>query len=73
MSTNWEVHKAVVHSVDTGIASVRVPAITGRDLVTLPACQSGFEPPAAGSTVFIAVNHERTEFSWLYGPVLETP
>lgn len=70
---DFEVHRAIVHSSDpvTGEASVRIPSLLGAgQVVNIPTTgltdSDGFwNVPSAGSSVFIAVSVDRTQFLWL--------
>ena len=75
MSTHsFEVHRAVVHwsDITTGFAQVRVPALLGADDVVympntgLTQDEAGFwNVPTEGTSLFIAVSVDRTQFLWL--------
>lgn len=80
---DFELHRAIVHSsnVLTGEALVRIPSLLGAgQVVSVPttgltstAGDMGDEwnVPAAGSSVFVAVSADRTQFLWL--TALSTP
>jgi len=74
MSThNFEIHRAVVHWADpaTGRAQVRVPALLGADNVVdipntgLTYAEGVWNVPPDGTSLFIAVSDDRTQFLWL--------
>jgi hypothetical protein len=74
MSTpEFEVHRAIVHysSPTTGEAHVRIPSLLGAgQTVTIPTTgltsSDGFwNVPSIGSSTFIAVSVDRTQFLWL--------
>jgi len=74
MSTpDFELHRAIVHWSDptTGFAQVRVPTLLGAEsVVYIPntgLTESGgvWNVPAEGTSTFIAVSHDRTQFLWL--------
>lgn len=84
MSTSdYELHRAIVHSSNTltGAAKVRIPSLlSAGDLVDIPttgltrtAGEMGDEwnVPAKGSSVFVAVSTDRTQFLWV--TALSTP
>jgi len=74
MSTNeFEVHRSIVHSSNstTGEVNVRIPQLLGAgQVVSIPTTglkQVGgvWNVPSVGSTVFVAVSTDRTQFLWL--------
>lgn len=74
MSTpEFEVHRAIVHysNPTTGEAHVRIPSLLGAgQTVTIPTTgltnSDGFwNVPSIGSSTFIAVSADRTQFLWL--------
>ena len=74
MSTpDFEVHRAIVHSSDvtTGEAEVRIPSLLGAgQVVSIPTTGltkvSGlWNVPSAGTSVFVAVSADRTQFLWI--------
>ena len=70
---DFEVHRAIVHysNPSTGEAQVRVPALLGvGEVVSIPTVgltnSDGFwNVPSVGSSLFIAVSTDRTQFLWL--------
>lgn len=71
---SFEIHRAVVHwsDITTGFAQVRIPALLGADDVVyipnigLTQGDDGFwNVPADGTSVFVAVSTDRTQFLWL--------
>lgn len=82
-TTDFEVHRGIVHwsNVLTGEAHVRIPSLLGAgQLVSIPTTgltrtdgEMGDEwnVPAAGSSVFVAVSADRTQFLWM--TALSTP
>lgn len=74
MSTNlpWEIHKAIIHSVGFIHTEVIIPAILGRNPVSIPHPTDGEHPFAApnpGEICFVAVRQDRKEVRWPHGPM----
>jgi len=74
MSTSdYELHRAIVHSsnVLTGAAEVRIPSLLGAgQLVNVPTTgltqtAGEWNVPVEGSSVFVAVSTDRTQFLWV--------
>lgn len=74
MSTSdYELHRAIVHSsnVSTGAAEVRIPSLLGAGQVVnvpttgLTQTAGEWNVPTAGSSVFVAVSADRTQFLWV--------
>lgn len=74
MSTpDFEVHRAIVHysNPSTGAAQVRVPSLLGAEQVVdipttgLTNSDGYWNVPSIGSSTFIAVSVDRTQFLWL--------
>lgn len=74
MSTpDFEIHRAIVHSSDpaSGRAEVRIPSLLGAtQIVGVPTTglvkRGGrWNVPSAGTSLFIAVSVDRTQFLWL--------
>ena len=81
MSTpEFEVHRAIVHSsnVTTGAAEVRIPSLLGAgQTVNIPTTgltltAGEWNVPSAGSSAFVAVSADRTQFLWLTGVTVPT-
>ena len=70
---DFELHRAIVHSRDivNGTAQVRIPALLGADSVVhipntgLTKTDGVWNVPPDGTSVFIAVSTDRTQFLWL--------
>jgi hypothetical protein len=70
---DFELHRAIVHYSDTttGEAQVRIPSLLGSgQVVNVPTTglsnSDGFwNVPSIGSSVFIAVNSDKTQFLWI--------
>jgi hypothetical protein len=73
---DFEVHRAIVHYSDpfTGEAQVRIPTLLGSgQVVNVPTTGLTFvnnvwNVPVTGSSVFVAVSGDRTQFLWVIGP-----
>jgi hypothetical protein len=81
MSTpEFEIHRAIVHSsnVTTGAAEVRIPSLLGAgQTVNIPTTgltlsAGEWNVPSAGSSAFVAVSADRTQFLWLTGVTVPT-
>jgi hypothetical protein len=81
MSTNeFELHRAIVHSSNTttGEAQVRIPTLLGAGQVVnipttgLTVTAGEWNVPSAGSSAFVAVSVDRTQFLWVTGVTVPT-
>lgn len=81
MSTpDYEIHRAIVHSSDTatGAAEVRIPSLLGAGQVVnvpttgLTVTAGEWNVPSAGSSAFVAVSVDRTQFLWVTGVTVPT-